>query len=68
MQNSIFLTNLFLELEEAIIEKSKLDEIDLELKSREDEIEEFRSCYAMQRASIEKANANNSIASVSYFF
>ena len=53
------------ELEQAIIEKSKLVEIDLELKSREDEIKEFRSCYAMQRANIEEANANNSIACVS---
>jgi hypothetical protein len=53
-----------LKLEQAIIEKSKLVEIDLELKSREDEIKEFRSCYAMQRANIEEANANNSIASL----
>ena len=49
-------------MEQAIIEKSKLVEIDLELKSREDEINEFRSCYAMQRANMEEATAYNSIA------
>ena len=55
---------LILELEQVIIEKSKLDEIDTELKSHEDEIQEFRDCYAIQRANVEDNNANNSISTV----
>ena len=51
-------------MEQVIIEKSKLDEIDTELKSHEDEIQEFRDCYAIQRASVEENNANNSISTV----
>ena len=51
-------------MEQVIIEKSKLDEIDTELKSHEDEIQEFRDCYAIQRANVEDNNANNSISTV----
>ena len=51
-------------MEQVIIQKSKLDEIDTELKSHEDEIQEFRDCYAIQRASVEDNNANNSISTV----
>ena len=53
-------------MEQVIIQKSKLDEIDTELKSHEDEIQEFRDCYAIQRASVEDNNANNSISTVGY--
>merc|ERR1712168_971256 len=58
------LENEQLKLEQVIIEKSKLDEIDTELKSHEDEIQEFRDCYAIQRASVEENNANNSISTL----
>jgi len=60
------LENEQLKLEQVIIQKSKLDEIDTELKSHEDEIQEFRDCYAIQRASVEDNNANNSISTVGY--
>merc|ERR1712106_1314772 len=53
------LTQEQLKLEKAIIEKSKLVEIDLEIKSHEDSIKEFKDCHAAQRVELEASNARN---------
>ena len=58
------LTQEQLKLEKAIIEKSKLVEIDLEIKSHEDSIKEFKDCHAAQRVELEASNARNSIATM----
>ena len=52
------------ELEQAIIEKSKLVEIDLEIADREEFIQEFKDCHALHRAEIEAENARNSVATL----
>ena len=52
------------ELEQAIIEKSKLVEIDLEIADREEYIQEFKDCHALHRAEIEAENARNSVATL----
>ena len=58
------LTQEQLKLEQAIIEKSKLDEIDLEIQNREDFIKEFKVCHAAQRVELEASNARNTIATM----
>lgn len=54
-----------LELEKAIIQQTKLSELEEEIAYQEKEIESFEEFYAQNRKDIEERNAQNTINNVS---